>query len=219
MKRALKDMVKKAFPQYYQYRAFRMLVANRDSYLHQTGWLKSLEQKRPVDREGAEVPWMNYAVVEFLRGRLNRNHELFEFGSGCSTAFYSRLVKRVTSVESDEAWLETVRRNAPKNVEVLYKPDDVDGEYCRAVHVSGRKYDVVVVDGLDRVNCIRQGLEALSEGGVMVLDDSQRPIYAAGINHAQGAGFFTLSFEGLKPAGSGLERTTIFYRRNNCLGL
>jgi len=219
MKLASKQMLKRAFPQYYQYKAFRMLVVHSDSYLHQTGWLKSLEQKAPVDQTGAAVPWMNYPAVKFLQDRLVKDLNLFEFGSGHSTAFYARLVHHVTAVESDEAWLRLVRQSVPENVALIYQAGDLDGKYCRAIHLSGRKYDVVIVDGRDRVNCIRQSLEALSPRGVVVLDDSQREQYAEGIRDAQGRGFYTLFFEGLKPGGSATERTTIFYRRDNCLGL
>lgn len=219
MKLAMKNFLKKAFPQYYHYKAYRLLVADPNSYLHQTGWLKSLEQKRPTGGDGAEVPWMNYPVVSFLQNRLTRNLDLFEFGSGYSTSFYARLVHCVTSVESNEAWLELVKKRVPENVELIYKPDDTDGEYCRTVHLSRRKYDVIIVDGRDRVNCLRQGVEALSDRGVILLDDSQRKEYAAGISEARAKGFLALAFEGLKPAGNEIDRTTIFYRRNNCLGL
>lgn len=52
-----------------------------------------------------------------------------------------------------------------------------------------------------------------------MLDDSQREQYAGGILHARSRGYLTLDFEGLKPTGSGLDRTTIMYRRDNCLGI
>lgn len=215
----IKSLLKRAFPFYFHYQAYRLLVADRNSYLHQTGWLKSLEQKMSVDGNGSEIPWMNYPVVRFLRERLGKELELFEFGSGNSTTFYARLVKNVTSVEYNESWLQRVKERAPANVKLIYQKEDVDGAYCRSVHLSGRKYDVVIVDGRDRVNCIRQAVDTLSDQGVILLDDSHREKYADGIRHAQEKGFFVLPFEGLKPGGNGIERTTLFYRRNNCVGL
>ena len=68
-----------------------------------------------------------------------------------------------------------------------------------------------------RVNCIKQSIKVLSERGVILLDDSQRDRYQEGINYAKENGFLTLEFESLKPAGYEIDRTTILYRKENCL--
>lgn len=211
--------IKRALPGYSFYKVHKKLLWNQNSYLHQTGWLRSLREEKPVDKNGAELPWMNFSVVAFLQDRLTKELELFEFGSGHSTLFFARLVKNVTSVECDEAWFKILKAKLPANAELWLEPANTDAGYCRAVHRQGRKYDVVIVDGTDRVNCLKQGLEALSDRGVMILDDSRREIYAEGISHVKARGFLALFFEGLKPSGTGTERTTIFYRRENCLGI
>ena len=200
MKSAIKK-IKTSLPFYFHYKAFKRLVANRNSYLHQTGWFKSLEQGRPVDANGAEIPVDEFSLVKFLRDRLTKDLSLFEFGSGQSTIFYARLVKHVTSVESEEPWFQLVKKTMPENVQLIYQPEDTDGKYCRSVRVSGQKYDVIVVDGRDRVNCVRQSTEALSERGVLLLDDSHRDKYADAISHLKEKGFLMLPLEGLKPSG------------------
>jgi protein-L-isoaspartate O-methyltransferase len=53
---------------------------------------------------------MNYSVVEFLRQRLTKNMLLFEYGSGYSTLFFSKLVKKVVSVEYDKDWYERMSK-------------------------------------------------------------------------------------------------------------
>jgi hypothetical protein len=211
--------LKRKLPFYFHYKTLKKLVSNPDSYLHQTGWLRSLREEQPVDNNGAAIPWMNFPVVAFLRDRLTKDLDLFEYGSGHSTLFFARLVKSVTSVESNEAWFSLLKVRLPGNAELRLEPANTDASYCRAVHVSGRKYDVVVVDGTDRVNCVKQGLTALSPDGIMILDDSQREAYAEGISRAKASGFRALFFEGLKPSGNGVDRTTVFYRRENCLGI
>ena len=96
---------------------------------------------------------------------------------------------------------------------------DVDGEYCRSIRRSGRTYHLVLVDGRDRVNCVKQSIDQLSQEGVVLLDDSEREGYREGIEYACSRGFRRLDFEGLKPTGGKPHRTTIFYRSENCLGL
>jgi len=211
--------IKRTLPFYGHYKTLKTLLRDPHSYLHQTGWLKSLLDDRPVDKDGAATPWMNYPVVAFLRDRLTKDLDLFEYGSGHSTLFFARLVKSVTSVESNEAWFHLLKNRLPDNAELKLAPADPDAGYCRAILGSGRKYDVVVVDGVDRVNCLKQALAALTPAGVMILDDSQRDSYAEGISFLRANGFLALFFEGLKPASSRVERTTVFYRPQNCLGI
>ena len=107
----------------------------------------------------------------------------------------------------------------PPNASLLFVPNDVDGDYCRTIVRNGDHFDVVVVDGRDRVNCVKQSMQALSSRGVIVLDDSERAKYAPAISYAQENGYLTVDFEGLKPTDSSWCRSTILYRRENCLGL
>jgi precorrin-6B methylase 2 len=220
MKNLISQIMLRIFPKFSLYlRVFRNLVMDETSYLYTTGWMRTSLEKKPVDRDGLEVPWMNYSVVSFLKGRLKKDYRLFEYGSGYSTLFFARLVRSVTSVEHDDGWVQKIRECIPGNVELIHKVNDVDGEYCRAILVTGQKYDVVIVDGRDRVNCIRQSLNALSAGGVIVLDDTHRENYRESFEHAKTKGFSALTIEGFKPKGVGAYKTTIFYRRDNCIGI
>jgi tRNA A58 N-methylase Trm61 len=162
---------------------------------------------------------MNYPVTTLIQGRLNKNMRLFEYGSGYSTLFFSKLVGDVVSVEYDLTWYEKISKELPKNAQVVFVKNDVDGSYCRAIHQVHEFFDVVVVDGRDRVNCIKQALAKLNESGVILLDDSQREYYQEGIDHAVRQGFKRLDIEGLKPGDHRVNRTTIFYRSTNCFNL
>lgn len=220
MKPAVKAILNKAFPTYVLYgRGFNSLLRNENSYLYTTGWMRSLRERKPVDKDGNEIPWMNYSVIKFLGDRLRKDFNLFEFGSGYSTLFYARLVQSVTSVEYDEEWFEIVKKIAPENVKLIFKEKDINGEYCRVINSTGQKYDVVIVDGRDRVNCIKQSIEALTVRGVILFDDSQREFSLEGINYAKEKGFHALDFEGLKPTGNEIDRTTILYCRDNCFDI
>jgi hypothetical protein len=220
MKAAVKAFVQRRYPApWLHYRAFDALVRDSRSYLHQTGWLRSLDEGRPVDAQGQPVPWMNYAAIAFLDERLRSRHALFEYGSGASTAFFAARVAHVTSVEYDETWLAQVKQTAPANVTLVFRAHDEDGAYCRTITGTGRAYDVVIVDGRDRVNCLRQSVEALTPGGVLVLDDSERPRYAPGAAFLRDRGFRALRFEGLKPTGTATDQTTVFYRPDNAFDL
>jgi hypothetical protein len=216
----IKRAVQRRFPvAALRYRAYKMLIRNPDSYLHLSGWMQSLSAKKPIDHNGKPIPWMNYPVVRILQERLTKDLNLFEFGSGYSTLFYAKKVKAVTSVEYDEKWLHIIKSQLPDNVNIIFKQQDVDGDYCRVINSTGEKYDVVIVDGRDRVNCIKQSISALTSKGVILLDDSQRKRYQEGIDFAKSHGFKALNLEGLKATGTEVDRTTIFYQAGNCFDI
>jgi hypothetical protein len=199
--------------------AFHRLLLRPKSYLHRTGWVASLRRGYPCRRDGSEVPWMNYAVIRLLEERLTDQLELFEFGSGYSTIFYGRRVRSVHSVEHDRRWFEHLASRLPDNATVAFRDLDTDGAYCRAIAEPGLSFDVIVVDGRDRVNCARQATRHLSEGGVVILDDSSRERYRDAFEHLRQEGFRALSLEGISPTSEDPVVTTIFYRDGNCLGL
>ena len=220
IKTLIKNLWWRLFPQHALNRkAYARLIQRQSSYLHVSGWMETLRTRRPVDEDGETVPWMNYPVIHFLKNRLNSTLCLFEYGSGNSTEFFAKRVSSVTSVEHDQLWFNRVAEWVPDNATVLFRTEDVDGQYCRAILETGKSFDVVVVDGRDRDNCLLHAVKALTPRGVIVLDDSQRPEYVAAIKLMTDAGFEELQFQGLKPLGTGSDRTSIFYRHKNCLNI
>jgi len=206
--------LKKLFPKIY---ATKRLVFESDSFLHKTGWIQSLKNGYPCGKNGRELPWMNYAVISFLENRLKKSMSLFEFGSGYSSIFFSRLVNDVTAVEHNPEWIENIQDKLPANVELIYCSLNINSEYCQIINKQNKKFDVIVVDGYDRINCIYHGLNSIKDDGVLILDDSNRTSYRDGIRILKERGYKSLQFVGLKPTGIDLEETTVFYKENNCL--
>jgi hypothetical protein len=175
---------------------YRHQLRNKDSYLNVTGWSRSIVEKRPCRSDGCAVPWMNYQVTTLFQNRLNKDMRLFEYGSGYSTLFFAKLVVDVVSLEDDLTWYEKISKELPKNARVMFVKSDINGTYCRAIHQVDGLFDLVVVDGRDRVNCIKQALGKLNEGGVIGLDDSHRERYQEGIDQLCREGFKRLDIEG-----------------------
>lgn len=199
--------------------AISRLLVRQDSFLRSIGWIESIKRGYPCDSDGVEVPWMNYSIVNLLKERLSKNLNLFEFGSGYSTLFYSKLVKQVISIEYDQQWFDLMQAKVSDNVSLVFKDKDVDAHYCRAITEYEQQFDVVIVDGRDRVNCLKQAIAKLSDSGVIILDDSARPRYQEALAHGKSLGFRTLSIDGIRPSGAGIYQTTLFYRDGNCLNI
>lgn len=191
----------------------------RSALLREHGWARSLRVQAPVDQDGEPLPWIPYAAVDFLKERLKPSLAVLELGAGYSTLFFMRRVARVVSVEHERRWAQWVRARAGSAVTLV----DADGStvdgYLAAIGAVPGSFDLVLVDGPHRVDAFTAGLSRLSDGGVILLDDSRRPGYAPCFEAAARAGLRHLHFEGHKAASVGLYRTTVFYRDGNCLGI
>lgn len=187
--------------------------------LAEYGWFRSFKARRSVDAEGKPLPFISYPAIEFLAHRAQSGMSVFEFGSGASTLWWASRVKSVVSVEHDAAWYREILQQVPSNVTLDFVALEPGGAYSRRAVEHGGPFDIVVVDGRDRVNCAVSAVEALSPAGVIVWDDSERERYAEGQQALRRRGFRKLEFVGIGPMEPVKKETSIFYRPDNCLGI
>lgn len=147
-------------------------------YLAEKGWFKALETRSSVDENGEAIPWVTYSFIDFIKDRINNQHDIFEFGCGNSTLFYAKNSGSVTSVEHDKAWFERNSNMKLPNVELIYCKLVRGGDYSKSAVKTNKKFNIIIVDGRDRVNCCKESLQSLTENGVIVLDNSERADYA-----------------------------------------
>ena len=102
---------------------------------------------------------------------------------------------------------------------MLFVNLEKNGEYAKKAVLTGNKYDIIIVDGRDRVNCCIHSIEALTAKGVVVLDDSERDFYNEARIFLCGQGFKELSFSGISPGLFYLKSTSVFYKQDNCLDI
>lgn len=200
------------------------LVRRLISYLYkgfflEMGWLNSYLQKRPVDRQGRPLPWLTYPMIEFLEERLDRQMRVFEYGGGHSTLYLAERVGTITTVEHNREWYEHLKASVPANCTLVYRELEYGGDYARTAREMDQRFDLVLVDGRDRVNCASQAVEALSEGGVIIFDDFERERYQEAAAVLKQKGFRQLNFWGFKPGFFDRSNTALFYRDGNVLGL
>jgi len=196
-----------------------LLSFNHKGYLNDIGWFKAFDSRSPVDGDGNPIPWVTYSFIDFIKERLGKQHTVFEFGSGNSTFFYAKYAGIVVSVEHDKEWYEKIVKTKPENAEMIFCELIRGGDYCRMPVKLGEKFDIIIVDGRDRVNCCKQAVDALSPNGVVVLDDSEREFYRTGVDFLKKNGFKHLSLSGISPGLFYRKSTSIFYKDDNCLGI
>jgi len=196
-----------------------LLSFNEKGYLDEIGWFNAYDHKTPVDEHNNPIPWVTYSFIDFIKSHLKKNLSVFEFGSGNSTFFYAKYAALVVSVEHDKAWFEKIVSTKPANSEMIFCELVRDGDYCRMPLKLEKKFDIIIVDGRDRVNCCKQAIDAVSANGVIVLDDSEREFYSEGISLLKKEGFKELSFSGISPGLFYRKSTSVFYKAGNCLDI
>ncbi len=185
--------------------------------LDEWGWYNSLEKGFPCDKEGQPIPWISYSAIALLQGRVKSDWDIFEFGSGYSTLWWAKHCHSVTSSEHDAAWCKKVAQLVPGNCTVL--STELNSEYPLAAKLSGKMYDVIVIDGRKRVKCALNSVNCLKEAGVMVWDDTERAYYQEGLMSLTELGFKRLDLIGMSPLVKNAKQTSILYRSTNALGI
>ena len=188
-------------------------------YLLETGWLRSMSCRQAVDAEGFPIPWITYPALDFLKRKISGSMTVFEYGSGNSTLWWSRRVNRVVSCEHDKEWYAAMRSRMPANTTYLLRRAKGSSAYADEITNYVDAFDILVIDGRDRINCARKGVGALHADGVILWDNSDREEYEPGYGLLVELGFRRLDFWGMGPLSTRRWCTSFFYRAHNCLAI
>lgn len=187
--------------------------------LFDEGWLRSFFAKQSVDSQNNPIPWITYPALHFIKNRLSSDFSVFEYGCGGSTLWWATVVKEVVSVEHDADWYEQIKTQIPPNVTIFNIPLERGGNYSKKISEYDQKFDIIVIDGRDRVNCAKNALKALKSTGIIVWDNTERDEYSEGYEFLQKNGFKRIDFFGMSPINLYCSATSVFYRRENVFGI
>ena len=197
------------------------IFADSPGYLQESGWLNSMAQGEAVDAHGQPIPWITYPALDFLTPRIDARMAVFEYGTGNSTLWWSKRVARLVSCEHDKEWYAKFKeRVTAGNTTYLWRRHKGGSTaYSSEISAYRSQFAILVIDGRQRVDCIRNGLGALLPDGVVLWDNSDRKKYRPGYDLLAEAGFGRLDFWGMGPLSTRRWCTSIFYRSDNCLAI
>lgn len=153
--------------------------------LHAYVWLSerlgpSRRKQIQFEKENPESPWWAPDSIPYIEALLKPEMHVFEWGSGRSTLWLAARVKTVVTVEHDSAWLDWVANQAyAKGVrERIVFRWSMNHAMDYAGMIDGcpdELIDLVVVDGAYRTDCLAHGWKKLKDGGILILDNAERP--------------------------------------------
>lgn len=165
---------------------------------------------RPVDAQGAPLPWFTYPAIEYLSQFDFSRIRVFEYGAGNSTLFWGTRCAEVVSVESDAEWHRALAAQIPANVRLEHHAEPAD--YVAALASQPGAFDVIVVDGIERRACCRQAPPKLSPGGLVILDNADW--YPGGAAVLREAGLLQVDMTGFGPVNGYTWTTSLFFHRD-----
>ena len=189
-----------------------------------SGQARSAVTGKVVDAHGGPLPWLTYPAINFLGTLPLQGRRVLEFGSGYSTQWWAQRAESVTAFEADARWLAQVREMVPANVTMIPLPTDPTDRYHRIVdvdavlkeHLDEEKFDVIVIDGVDRVGTARASLPYLADDGIVIVDNSDSYVLPDGsmplLDVYRDAGFQRVDFYGMAPSVLFPQCTSIAFR-------
>jgi predicted O-methyltransferase YrrM len=121
-------------------------------------------------RDGDQIlPWY---TLPFLRELVTwdlSGKRVLEWGSGHSTLWWARHAAHVVSVDSDYGWTQSVCTEVdPARCEVILGGSLQD---YLAPALSHGPFDIIIVDGEYRIECLSRAFSVVNLGGIVILDN------------------------------------------------
>jgi len=188
-----------------------------DIWKNDFAFFRTLKENCSLDRNGRPLPWYTYPAIEYLSQFDYANKKIFEFGCGNSGLFWAQRAALVYSVEDKPEWFAKWDKELKHpNLKIMLRSND--RTYEQAVSETGDSFDVIIIDGIRRDKCAQAALEALSPGGMIIFDDSDRANnsrdYAQGIKTLKDAGLLEVDFYGFCPTNVYPKTTSVFFCRD-----
>ena len=127
--------------------------------------------RRIALKKYSNAPWLVYPATSYI-GRFAPGKRVFEFGSGMSSIWFSDRCREVISVEHDPGWYASISAQAKerKNLTVIHASSKED--YLGAILRAGGRFDLILVDGRYRKDCVEMVRSFLSPNGLIVIDNT-----------------------------------------------
>ena len=158
-----------------RWHSFSKLADNRNVLFVRGSTIAPEGDKPPMDLEPDGLFFFENLLKRY------KKLDVLEWGSGHSTKYFPKFLQKEgieytwKAMEHHKGWYDYVKGFGTENVEVVFADKD-SKEYLE----PEGKYDVIYVDGRNRVECLKHAKKILKKGGFVLLHDAQRERYEEG---------------------------------------
>lgn len=169
---------------------------------------KSFLAKKSINASGEPIPWFTYPSIEYLSQLDLREKSILEWGVGNSTIFFSKRSKEIISIEHNKDWFDLITPQLPINSKGYLVSET---EYAKYPLLLKEEFDIIIVDGIDRFECLQTSIKVLKSDGFIIFDNSDRnPEYCEFLRKQN---LIQIDFHGFGPIVNFTTTTSIFLTR------
>lgn len=181
-----------------------------DIFEREHGHFLSFMQQSCINLYEDPIPWYTYPAIAFLDQFDFSDKNVFEYGSGNSSRFWAKRARTIVSVEHDSDWY--LKINEMKSVNQTLMLKDNKSEYINSIDIGAMAYDLIIIDGVYRLNCAKRAIDNLIQGGIIILDNSDW--YPNTSRLLRETGLIQIDFTGLGPINYYTWTTSLFFSRD-----
>jgi hypothetical protein len=173
------------------------------------GHYNSVVKQRALNKYNKPIPWFTYPAIDYLDQLDLSQRIMLEWGAGNSSLFFSGLVKKIYSIEHDEEWFKNVKELGISNHDLRLVPVT---QYAANPRDLNMKFDIILIDGIEREGCADVAIELLHPDGFIILDNSERhPDIAEKLRSHD---LIQIDFHGFGPINNYTWTTSLFLTRS-----
>ena len=181
-----------------------------DKLRNDYGFLESSRSDVPVNNKNQIMPMYTYPCYEWLDSIDWTGSKVFEFGTGYSTVWWQNKKVDYYGVEDDGEWYQRIIKLINgKQLKVKYEIDLK--KYMKTIYDYDFKFDVIVIDGLVRFDCIKPELVKIKDNGMIIFENSDW--HKSCKEELDKTDLIPIHFHGFKPIHVDSETTSCYIGR------
>jgi len=131
-----------------------------------------------------KIPGWAPESIKPIEALIRPEHVIFEWGTGLSTPWLAERAQHVVSMDDDTNWKAVAQRicreNRLNNVD-FFVYNSTHHKYVATVFYFSeffKQFDIIIIDGVERVNCFLYAIDYIKMGGFIIFDDFERSEYS-----------------------------------------
>ena len=169
------------------------------------GFLESSRKNIPVNNKNKIMPMYTYPCYEWLNSIDWTDSKVFEYGTGYSTIWWQNKNVDYHAVEDNKQWYDMIEDKTNIN----YKPGL--HKYIQSIYDYNYKFDVIVIDGVFRFDCIKPALDKIKNDGIIIVDNTDW--HRNSKEELDKSDLIPIHFHGFKPLHVDSETTSCYINR------